>query len=251
MNMFRVLALSIGLSVCASATTIVAIWTPAKLVIVADSIITLVSTSADGHQKSRTEKDCKIRKIGKNYFSAAGILHVKSVRFDIWDSASRACASSSSLDICSAKLKPELQTALGRVVKQNRANRRSGRPLHEVRLTVLVAGNQDGAPAMDHITFLATPDDRVTVKSESFRKSKSAAEGRVILGDRGAIDRFEKTHSANPGDSPEEEALALVKIEARAAPKDVGPPFSTLVIDAEGDRWPDPGCCGQDGCKGK
>jgi hypothetical protein len=243
--MFRVFAAAAIMSVCASGTTIVAIWTPEKLVIAGDSLLNLVSTSENGQQRARTAKDCKIRKFGKSYVSAAGLLHVKSTGFDIWDTAARACASAKSVDSCVAKLKTELQSALAPILKENRGHRANGRPLHEVRLTVLVAGIQGGVPVMDHITFLGTADDRLTVKAESFRKARRS-HGRVILGDRDAIDEYERTHPTS-----EEDALTLVKLQARATPRDVGPPFSLLVIDAIGDRWIEPGCCGLDGCTAK
>ena len=77
--------------------------------------------------------------------------------------------------------------------------------------------------------------------SESFRQGVQKW-GRVILGDRDAIDRYERAGSRTT-DSVWEQALALVTIEAHALPQEVGAPFSILTIDAAGANWSIGGCC--------
>ncbi len=42
-----------------------------------------------------------------------------------------------------------------------------------VYLTVLVAGIENGAPALNHITFTGTPGARLSVRSESFRRGEA------------------------------------------------------------------------------
>jgi hypothetical protein len=107
---------------------------------------------------------------------------------------------------------------------------------------VLVAGLQNGEPALDHITLIGTPDGRLSVKSESFRRGKQKW-GRVILGERDAIDRYERNAESTMTKNIQEQAASLVRIEARALPQEVGAPFSTLIIEAEGEEWINPGCC--------
>jgi hypothetical protein len=229
----KAFAAIIGVSLCANAnaTTIVAIWTPAKIVIAGDSLLNMNWTGENGAPQHKTSKDCKIRKFGSNYISAAGNYHIQTAGFDVWETAARTCGSSTSVDGCTAKLRAELRGALAKVVG-----------VHDVHLTVLIAGRQNGAPALDHITLVGTPDGRLSVKSESFRKGKQKW-GRVILGERDAIDRYEHGTASTMTDSIQEQALSLVKVEARALPSEVGAPFSTLTIDAAGEKWTNPGCC--------
>lgn len=221
----------LGFTLCANATTIVAIWTPARIVIAGDSLINMNWTGENGAPQHTTSKDCKIRKYGSNYISAAGNYHIQTAGFDVWDTAERSCASSMNMEICAARLKSDLRSMLARVVG-----------VHDVHLALLVAGRQNGAPELEHITFAGEPDGRLSVRSESFRRGKQKW-GRVILGDRDAIDRYERGSASTVTGSIQEQALALVRIEARAAPREVGAPFSAVTIGALGERWINPACC--------
>ena len=229
----KALVASMGLGLCAKAgaTTIVAIWTPAKIVIAGDSLVNMNWTGENGTPQHKTSQDCKIRKYGSNYISAAGNYHIQTAGFDVWDTAERSCTSSMNLEICAARFKADLRGILGRVVG-----------VHDIHLTVLVAGRQNGAPALEHITFVGQPDGRLSVRSESFRRGKQKW-GRVILGDRDAIDRYERGSASTMTGSIQQQALSLVRIEARAVPQEVGGPFSSLTIEASGEHWINPGCC--------
>jgi hypothetical protein len=219
-----------GLGLCANATTIVAIWTPSKIVIAGDSLINMNWTGENGAPQHTTSKDCKIRKYGSNYISAAGNYRIQKAGFDVWNTAERACSSSMNFEICAARFKTDLRSILGRVVG-----------VHDIHLTVLVAGRQNGAPALEHITFVSQPDGRLSMKTESFRRGKQ--KGRVILGDRDAIDRYERGSASTMAGTIQEQALSLVRIEARAVPNEVGAPFSAVTIEASGEQWINPGCC--------
>jgi hypothetical protein len=230
--MLKIFIVGLGLCICVRATTIVAIWTPSKIVIAGDSLLNMNWTGQHGEPEHKTSKDCKIRKYGSNYISAAGNYHIQTVGFDVWQKAAHACGSSTNVDGCATKFKAELRSILSRVVG-----------VHDVHLSVLVAGLQDGAPALEHITFVGTPDGRLNVRSESFRHGKAQTWGRVILGERDAIDRREQGEESTMTESIEEQAVSLVKIEARSLPREVGGPYSTLTIEAGGEHWVNPGCC--------
>ena len=222
---------ALGLSVNAGATTIVAIWTPAKIVIAADSMVNIHWTGQNGVPQTRTAKDCKIRKFGSSYVSAAGNYHIQIAGFDVWDTAERACGTAANVELCAARLKADLRGILSRALS-----------IHDVRITVLVAGLQNGWPEMEHITFIGARNGRLNVRSESFRRGKQNW-GRVILGDRNAIDLYERQAPSTVSNTLQEQALSLVKIEARAMPQEVGAPFSALTIEASGEEWTNPGCC--------
>lgn len=222
--------LILGFTLCANATTIVAIWTPARIVIAGDSLINMNWTGEKGAPQHKTSKDCKIRKYGSNYISAAGN-HIQTAGFDVWNTAERSCASSMNVEICAARLKSDLRSILGRVVG-----------VHDVHLAVLVAGRQNGVPELEHITFVSQPDGRLSMRSESFRRGRQNW-GRVILGDRDAIDRYERGAASTVTRSVQEQVLSLVRMEARAVPQEVGAPFSAVTIEASGEQWINPGCC--------
>jgi hypothetical protein len=231
----RAFAAILGVSLCANAgaTTVVAIWTPAKIVISGDSLINTSWTGANGQRQHKTFKDCKIRKFGSNYISAAGNYRIEPGGFDVWKSAARACQASATVDGCTARFRVELRSALERIAGKR-----------EVHLTVLIAGMQNGAPALDHVTLNGMPRGGLSVTSESFRQGRQKS-GRVILGERDAIDRYERGAGSRVTDSVWEQALSLVTIEAHALPQEVGAPFSILTIDAAGGNWSIGGCCSE------
>jgi hypothetical protein len=223
--------LAIGLCAKAGATTIVAIWSPTKIVITGDSLLNINWTGKGGVRLHRYSNVCKIRKFGSNYISAAGNYHIQIAGFDVWDTAERTCGASASVSECTVRFKEELRKQLTRTVA-----------VHEIYLSVLVAGLQNGVPALDHVTFIGKKQERVTMTSESFREGRQTW-GRVILGDRDAIDQYERDAASTMSGSIQEQALSLVRVEARARPQEVGAPFSTLAIVAAGAHWVNPGYC--------
>ena len=224
-------ALAIGISANAGATTIVAIWTPVKIVISGDSLVNSYWTTPSGTRGHRLSNDCKIRKFGSNYISAAGNYHIQKAGFDIWQAAERACGTSINVGGCAVRLRQELQTGLGQIVRAR-----------EIYVGVLVAGLENGVPALDHITLTGTPSGGMSVKAESFRRGRQTW-GRVILGERDAIDRYEAESPSTMATSIQDQVLRLVRVEAGALPQEVGAPFSVLAIGTEGEHWINPGCC--------
>jgi len=227
----RLFAAAVAFSLCANATTIVAIWTPVKIVISGDSLINSDWTAANGARQHGISNDCKIRKFGTNYISAAGNYHIQKAAFDIWQAAARACGSSTNVGGCSVRFREELRTNLVQIARAR-----------EVHVSVLVAGLENGVPALDHITLIGTPRSGISVKIESFRRGRQTW-GRVILGERGAIDRYEAASPSTVSNSIQDQALSLVRVEAGALPQEVGAPFSVLAIGAAGEHWINPGCC--------
>ena len=229
----RAFAAVLGISLCAnvSATTIVAIWTPVKIVISGDSLINSNWTAANGSPRHRLSNDCKIRKFGTNYVAAAGNYHIQIAAFDIWQAAARACGSSINVGGCTGRLREELRTDLAQIAGAR-----------EVQVSVLVAGLENGVPALDHITLIGTPRGGISVRSESFRRG-SRTWGRVILGDHDAIDRYEADSPSTMSGSVQDQVLTLVRLEAGARPQEVGAPFSVLAIGTAGEHWINPGCC--------
>ena len=53
----------------------------------------------NGAPQHPTSKDCKIRKYGSNYISAAGNYHIQKAGFDVWEHGGGACASSMGFEI--------------------------------------------------------------------------------------------------------------------------------------------------------
>jgi len=229
----RAFAAVLGITLCANAgaTTIVAIWTPVKIVISGDSLINSNWTASNGVRKHALSNDCKIRKFGTNYIAAAGNYRIQLAAFDIWQAATRACGSSINVGACSARFREELRTDLRQIAGAR-----------EVQVSVLVAGLENSVPALDHITLIGTPRGGISVKSESFRQGRQTW-GRVILGDHGAIDRYEAESPSTMSGSVQEQVLRLVRVEAGARPQEVGAPFSVLAIGTAGEHWINPGCC--------
>jgi hypothetical protein len=223
--------LAFGICLHARATTIVAIWTPVKIVISGDSLINSDWTAANGTPRHQVSNDCKIRKFGTNYISAAGNYKIAKAAFDIWQAASRACDSSINVTGCTVRFREELRRDLAQIAGAR-----------EVHLSAIVAGLENGWPALDHITLTGTPRGGISVRVESFRSGRQTW-GRVILGERGAIDRYEAASPTTMSSSIQDQVLTLVRVEAGALPQEVGAPFSVLAIATAGEHWIHPGCC--------
>jgi hypothetical protein len=223
--------LALGLCANAGATTIVAIWTPVKIVISGDSLINSNWTGTNGVPRRRISNDCKIRKFGTNYISAAGNYRIQTAGFDVWKIAEHACGLAIGVDACASNLKLELRTSLAKAVRTR-----------EVHVSVLVAGLENGVPALDHITLVGNVQGSLKMQTESFRRGRQSW-GRVILGEHAAIDRYEATSPSTESRSIQDQVLTLVRLEARDEPDAVGAPFSVLAIGASGDHWVNPGCC--------
>jgi hypothetical protein len=214
----------------ASATTIVAIWTPQKLVISGDSLVNVNWTGEDGLHRHTTAINCKIRKYGAFYVAAAGNYRIQTAGFDLWEIAARACGDSVTIDHCSARLTASLRNVLETAARSQ-----------DVHVAVIVAGLDNGAPALEHITIAGTRGGRLTVSSTPYRRGMTRST-RIILGYRNAIDRFERA-TASSNSTLEAEASSLVRVEEGAAPGEVGGTVSTLTIQPSGERWAHPGCC--------
>jgi hypothetical protein len=226
-----VAAVALGISANAWGTTIVAIWTPVKIVISGDSLINSNWIAKNGAPQHRLSNDCKIRKFGTNYISAAGNYHIQRAAFDIWQTAARACGSSTEVGACTVRFREALRTDLTQISRAR-----------DIYVSVLVAGIEEGAPALDHITLTGTPAGGMKVRTESFRRGKQTW-GRVILGERGAIDRYEASSPSTVSSSIQDQVLTLLRVEAGAMPQEVGAPFSVLAIGTAGEHWINPGCC--------
>ena len=226
------------------ATTIVAVWTPRRLVVVADSVVTgsVFGSDVIGHM-------CKIRQIGRVFLAASGAYESNLADFNLWSLAEQSCSGLvTNVDRCAEHLKNGVVSGMKRMQAQARSAIAAGYKAQHLYVSFIVIGLERDSPELVHWTFYAQPNGPIEQETETFKKSDGRMYARAILGNRIEIDQFIKTHPRWRAGTPEEEGRILVKIEADAFPEHVGPPFSILTLDRRGAHWVDKGCCSSNGC---
>ena len=230
-----------ALSIQASATSIIVIRTPDKIVIAADSKRT--------HRNRPPELVCKIRKVGGIYFSLTGIESPAAVepglRIDAYSNASRAASEKQKItdiaDLFADLEKQQLNRILP--IMKLRAPELY-RSLNGHLLDGLFVGMQDGSPTWIDVHFWELPS--AVHSQRNVCPGQCAPGGIIVLGVRRAIVEAEHHSGQFPTGDPETLAASLVKIEIDGEPEDVGPPISELRIDRTGAHWLSRGVC-QDG----
>lgn len=235
-----------------NATTIVAFWTEQRIIIAADSKLTI---RKDGQPVS-SQTVCKIHMVGDLVVAMAGLY---------WTEEEDVVAAVKA----AIKFKPPYyemgsifaaQQALERVLKarDERANTKIYDPNLAVQL--IIATMLDGKPRMTRIKFIPFP---AMPEEPGFRVSRFATStvqypenrgyggqdpnhGVEIIGLSGAISEFRK-RVPDQWDGTDEPQFAkkLVEIEAndKVGSQFVGAPISLLTIDGKGIHWIEGGAC--------
>lgn len=230
------------------ATSIVAFWTPTRIVVAADS-----KGSVGGRLGSRELQTCKIRAIGSHYFAATGLTNVPEVGFDLnvifgavstTDRPISAIADEMAVTV-RVKLFPALEF-LRNKYPQNYAldfGERSG----GIALAFMVFGVDDGQPRMA-IRQVGAPGFPANDKSVDYPGASPLGFGAAYAGQHDAIDRFIAANADwRQNLSLESAARQFVGLEATRSDlgtrNTVGLPLSMLEITANGPKWIDSGPC--------
>jgi len=229
-----------------SGTTGVAIQTPGGAVLAMDSRVTLTA----GDWVGRGADECKIRPVGRFFFAIAGLYDHEATRFDAWRLAEEAAGGAGSVSEAAAaagrRIEPELATALGNIQSSDLAG--FARHYSQAHLALVVAGVDQGAPAMAGRVFLADQNAAIRMVRWEAPPGSTAV---LVFGQHAAIDEAYRDRKAVGGLvgslGPAEAARRLVQLEITREPERVGPPVSILEITQDGAAWVQPGVCGSFG----
>jgi hypothetical protein len=223
-------------------TAALAIWSPERAVLAADSKLSRL----DGKQDSA---GCKIRAAGRMFFIASGYYGRPGGDFDVWTSVRDAVREATSVrdaaDVSEKQLKPVL-------LKKFRTLREDNK----------IASSEEAANASRFSVYFAGVDEgKVVVAGWSLRpggdviREEYPGDHRAVAGSRQLINFGE--HAATDAEIPRpalikmladpiNAAARMIQIEIDREPASVGPPRSILEITPSKHRWVEKGLCGND-----
>lgn len=223
----------------AGATCVVAVWTPERVVIGADSKETFIRP--DHAESSFTE--CKIRAIGAYYAVVAGVTEHRPSDFDIWEILRTSIGGTKSVPMAAEAAAAGIARGYAKVLRT--AGEKNG-PQYLASLEsnapqFMIAGISNGRPYLARYSY-----DRVRGGGWVWRKQvypgAGDSPGYLYLCDPRGITNYQRRHPRWRSDDPVKTAAGMIAAAA-AIGSDVGPPIAVLVLDAGGAHWQDPGTC--------
>ena len=224
-------------------TSVVIHMTPSSLLIAADG---RVHTAAD----QVVEDTCKIRLTKDVAFTNAGLIRDQFSGFDLADVARRSLSSHSSINEAIQDFESQVSAFLRRFLPEikdrfpavyHTFDRSPG-------ISVVFARMVAGKPTVHVRSFSAVDDPHGALSIQVAKQDciTGCENFSGALGHFEQIQQYLRAHPAAFGTTINEAAdtgLQLLKLEAAANPKEVGPPFAILMLDSAGPRWIAPGGC--------
>ena len=118
----------------ASATSIIAVYTPSKIVVVGDSFFSASWTDKRDIPRAGTIRKCKVNQFGAVFIAATGNYLIQNAHFDFWMAARRVCGAAQSVTSCSEGLVPAVRIGLQNPSDQNRLRRAKNQPPADIYL---------------------------------------------------------------------------------------------------------------------
>ena len=222
------------LQFCANATTIVALWTPDRILMAADSRA-LLGTSA-------FVDTCKIGHTGSTWFAVAGLITDATSGYALGNSLHQAMSTpaglSDKVDRLITTVQPQLTTAIAGIQKDSPeqfADFASGRPI----LQAVLADTANGRPVMATISFALDSTGALQPRATLIDGSDARGPRLIYAGQQERIRAWLHAHRGwIDGDNA---ALVrdLVQLEVDANSPWVGGPVDVVEITAAGPHWLD------------
>lgn len=220
-------------------TAAFAFWTPAKIVLAADSKV----NHMDGELASQT---CKIRAFGKFYFAASGFYRNPSTGYDLWQFAQDELPKAMTVPKAALSLESAVSVRLNVALDEVRRNNPIGfkREFSQTYLAFVIAGIDNERLALSGRSFHPDGIERVAYP----QPGRTEGIGFIEFGEHSAVDgayTAEAFRTLLSGDLVEA-ARRLVLVEIEATPEKVGPPTTILEIRTSGINWVERGVCKPD-----
>jgi hypothetical protein len=218
----------------AQATTLVAVWTPERLLLAADS---LVYTGA----ASPAARACKIDQEGSTFFALSGLVEDHGVNFHLAPLTRNAMKLSGPMDQKLAAfrqlVRPGLTRALAAVKKDSPSDYQFLLAGHPV-VQAIFAEVQQGSPLLAVASFRLDPAGDLQEYAEVLADKNDNRGPRIIYaGQQGRIREYLREHRDwHAGDQP---ALVrgLIQLEIDSNSGRVGGPVDLLAISANRAEW--------------
>jgi len=226
-------------------TSVVIHMTPSSLLIAADG---RVHTAAD----KVVEDTCKIRLTRDVAFTNAGLIRDQFSGFDLAEVAHKSLSSHASIDDAIQDFENQVSMFLRRFLPEIKDRFPAVYHTfdHSAGISVAFARVVDGLPTVHVRSFVATDDPHGALSIQVTKQDCTTGCQNFIsaLGHFEQVQQYLRAHPAafgNTIDDAVDMSLKLLKLEATANPKEVGPPFAILSLDSGGSKWIAPGGCVQ------
>ncbi|HET8547276.1 MAG TPA: hypothetical protein VFL57_04695 [Bryobacteraceae bacterium] len=216
------------------ATTLVAVWTPERLLLGADS---LTFTGAP----EPAALGCKIACEGDTYFALSGLVEDRAVNFELATLARQAmkqtCAMDERLAAFREIVRPGLARALALVKKESPADFEFLLAGHPV-VQAIFAEVQAGSPLFAVASFQLAPTGELREYSAVLADQNDTRGPRIIYaGQQGRIREYLRAHQDwAVGDQPQL-VRELIELEIRAGTGRVGGPVDLLSVAPGRAEW--------------
>jgi hypothetical protein len=213
------------------ATTLVALWTPDRIVLGADSrVITDVGSS----------QACKIGLSGDVWMAASGLVAEARSGYLVGPIARRALGDSGPLQGRVERFVEAVQQPLAQAVAALRvdapadyAQLRSGRPV----LQAIFAVRENGRPVLATVALVMNSAGELEPRGSYIDGSDARGPRLIYAGQQERIRAYIKTHPAWIDDEAHDLVRKLVQVEIDAGSPFVGGPVDVISIDHAGARW--------------
>ena len=217
--------------------------TPSSVLIAADGRI---HTAAD----NVVEDTCKIRLTKDVAFTNAGLIRDQFSGFDLAEVAHRSLLSHASIEDAIQDFESQVSAFLRRFLPEIKDRFPAVYQTfdHSPGISVVFARMVEGKPTVHVRSFSAVNDPQGTLSIQVAKQdcTTGCENFSGALGHFEHIQQYLRAHPTAFGSTINDAAdmsLKLLRLEATANPKEVGPPFAILMLDSAGPRWIAPGGC--------
>lgn len=223
-------------------TIIIAIRTPAEIVVAADSMGTFFRKGPE-----LTKPVCKIFTVADAAFAVSGLTKNTARGFDAETLVARVLARRHSISEAADQVEADLRTRITHELEQQKQN--------EPDVFAKSMGGEDGY--VTSVLIAALEGDILVAVGIGFKAATGTSRGITVsssrlacpgdcpagvfmfyLGDRRPIDRYFREHGSDFAMSPAAAAPFFVQLVIEAGSPGVGPPIDVLVISKQGVSWP-------------
>ena len=230
----RTLIAFAGFYALASATTLVAIWSPNQLLIGADSNVVTSVPNVLGTA-------CKISQLGSTYFAFSGLVEDKTVGYNVSALAQEAADSSGTLSDRMNRFVTVLRDPLAKAVaslKQDSPDQYAYLQQDHPVLQAIFAEKEPGPPALGVATFALGPDGKLADYTRLIAQGDDGRGPRIIYaGKQDHIRAYLSTHREWFLGDQAQLVRNLIKSEIDASRGEVGGAIDILSIEPNSAHW--------------
>lgn len=224
----------------AQATCAIAVWTPEKIVLGADSMERVINPENNGGAVNQ----CKIQQAGNYYVMVSGITSHRRTGFDTFAIIAASIRQSDSVFEAADLAMNEVERGFMNVLVS--AKDTDGRYIANLELnspTFAIAGFERGRPQMVYCSFDKIRGRWTWTRDDYPNARQGGIAYAYLCGQRG-INFYKRGHPNWRREDPVRTVAGMIAAEARSVPREVGGPLALVILDRGGAHWRSGGVCG-------